>query len=384
MRSQFCTGQDLNAGKDHALADYEPRIQEVVDSLMKAFEERSGTPINLTDWMGYFTFDAMGRVAYNQDFGMIERGEGTVEIDGRSTSIQTLHEMIKIFGVLSVVPWLIRMIVEMNLSSELAAFHQWCHDTMKSKQKTFNPATSTPTDMASWLVHSAHNPPTASKCQTQRSLESDSVLLIIAGSDTTTSAITNALFFLTRDPMRFLKLRKAIDALHDRSARTLASCRYLEAVINETLRLKPPICQGLVRETPSTSGITIPACTENEPDVVIPPDTLVTVPTWTLHRDARFWGDDASEFRPERFLENGGVDVTDDRTPFVPFSRGAYACPGKAVAYAELRAVLAAVVGGFDVRFAEGQGERAFDEGWLDTFTLTNPALRVVMDKRKA
>ena len=60
-------------------------------------------------------------------------------------------------------------------------------------------------------------------------------------------------------------------------------------------------------------------------------------------------------------------------------------CPGKALAYVEMRAVVAAVVGRFDVDEVVGGEEaaRAFDEGCVDSFTLTNRPLWVVLRRRE-
>ncbi|EOD44250.1 putative cytochrome p450 protein [Neofusicoccum parvum UCRNP2] len=319
----------LGAGGGHAVTDYEPRVQDTVNSLLRALDERAGTSVDISEWVGFFAFDTMGRVAYSQDFGMLDRGEGTVEVDGRSTSISALHETTKVFGILGPVPWLIKMIIQTNLAGELAAFQQWCHSTMKYKQETFNPAASSPTDMSSHLLAFHHSAQDPTKRQTQRAIQNESILFIIAGSDTTASAITNAIFYLTRDRTRYLKLRAVLDALPDSTARSLASVRYLDHVINETLRLKPPACEGLTRETPE-GGITIPAspASGTTGDVFIPGSTVVSVPTWSLHRDVRFWGADADAFRPERFE---GVDLNAEITPFIPFTRGAHTCPGKAL-----------------------------------------------------
>ncbi|KAK7700921.1 hypothetical protein SLS57_011932 [Botryosphaeria dothidea] len=357
-----------------ALADYEPRVQRTVDELIKALEARVGSPVDMTDWVNFFSFDAMGRIAYNHDFGMLERGEGTVEAEGRSTSLKVLHAAMKIIGTLGAVPWLFRMLSQTGGGGEIGAFFQWCNDAIHMKQRTFNPATDTPTDISSWILHGQHAATDPSKRQNQRSIENTSSLLILAGSDTSASAITNALFYLIRDAARRAKLRAALAPLPARpSAKDLAAVPYLDAVINETLRLKPPACQGLVRETPA-AGLKLPD------GPFVPPQTVVAVPTWALHRDPRFWGEDAEAFRPERFE---GVDLTSEATPFIPFTRGAYACPGKALAYVEMRAVVAGVVRGFEMGFAEGMGEgAAFDEGCVDSFTLANPPLMLVLKKR--
>lgn len=368
----------------------------MINDLLQAFEARTGTSINLTDWISFFAFDTMGRVAYNQEFGMIKNGKGTVAVEGKATSLEALRATMKMYGIFGPVPWFFRMISQIGLIGEMAIFFQWCHDTMRAKQKvgplssqpradidsliknqSFDAANDTPTDIASWIIKSQNDASHTDKRQTQRSIENDSILLILAGSDTAASAITNALFYLMRDPARLTKLRSQIEALpgQDRSLKSLATVRYLDHVINETLRLKPPAIEGLVRETPA-AGITVP-----DDGTFIPGGTVVSIPPWTLHRDTRFWGADAAEFRPERFE---GVDLTTETVPFIPFTRGAHTCPGKQLAYMEMRGVIAAVVMGFDLAFAEGQREEDFDEECQDSFTLANPPLMVDLSKREA
>lgn len=357
-----------------ALSDYEPRVQDVINDLVHAFDARVGTSINLTDWISFFTFDAMGRVAYNHEFGMIKDGKGTVTVEGKTTSLDALRATMQMYGIFGPVPWLFKMIGQIGLVGEMAIFFKWCHDTMRMKQKSFDVVNDTPTDISSWIIKSQNDASDINKRQTQRSIENDSILLILAGSDTTASAITNAIFYLTRNPDCLTKLRTQLEALPDRSLKSLATVRYLDHIINETLRLKPPAIEGLVRETPA-GGITVP-----DDGTFIPGGTMVSIPPWTLHRDKRFWGEDAGEFRPERFE---GVDLTSETVPFIPFTRGAYTCPGKQLGYIEMRGVISAVLMNFELSLAEGQGEKDFDEGCMDSFTLANPPLMMELKRRE-
>ncbi|KAL1649145.1 hypothetical protein SLS58_001717 [Diplodia intermedia] len=362
------------------LADYEPRVQEVIDDLVQAFEARAGTTINLTDWISFFAFDVMGRVAYNHEFGMIKGGKGTVTIEGKATSLEALRATMKMYGIFGPVPWFFKMISQIGLIGEMAIFFQWCHDTMRLKQKNFNPATDTPTDIASWIIKTQSDATAAGDAskqqrrQTQRSIENDSILLILAGSDTAASAITNALFYLTQSPSTLAALRAQLASLPDLSLKSLATVRLLDHVVNETLRLKPPAIEGLVRETPA-GGIALPD--GDDGGTRIPGGVAVSVPPWTLHRDPRRWGGDADKFRPERFE---GLDL--EGAPFIPFTRGAHACPGKQLAYMEMRGVVANVVMRFDLALARGQGAEAFDGGCQDSFTLANPPLMVELRRR--
>lgn len=86
---------------------------------------------------------------------------------------------------------------------------------------------------------------------------------------------------------------------------------YLEAVINEGLRIHSTSGLGLPREAPP-GGLTV--CGR-----IFPEGTILSVPTYTVHRDTEIWGDDADVFRPERWIER---DKNELQKAFNPFSFG--------------------------------------------------------------
>jgi cytochrome P450 len=113
---------------------------------------------------------------------------------------------------------------------------------------------------------------------------------------------------------------------------------YIDDIIHETLRLKPPIIQGMPRETPP-QGIHIG-------DQYIPGHVVVSVPTLLVQRDPRWW-EQPEYFIPERWDERREVMKTDDG-PWIPFQigelhlhiecvmlifLGMHACAGKSLAY---------------------------------------------------
>lgn len=87
--------------------------------------------------------------------------------------------------------------------------------------------------------------------------------------------------------------------------------KYLEAVVNETLRLHSTVGMGLPRIVPE-GGLTILGKT-------LTPGTIVSVPGYTLHRHKSVFGEDADEFRPERWLEENTAEM---RQAFIAFSVG--------------------------------------------------------------
>lgn len=86
---------------------------------------------------------------------------------------------------------------------------------------------------------------------------------------------------------------------------------YLQAVIDEALRIHSTSGVGLPRLVPE-GGLTV--CGQYFQE-----GTVLSVPTYTIHRDKEIWGEDCEAFRPERWFEQdkNGIQKT-----FNPFSFG--------------------------------------------------------------
>ena len=108
----------------------------------------------------------------------------------------------------------------------------------------------------------------------------DSQLVVVAGSDTTSATLTNTFYRLAKHPDKLRLLQKEIDPLFtseaDFSYKLVNDLPVLEGIINEVLRLHPPVPSGVQRMTPK-EGVTIAG-------TYIPGNTNVTIPTYTLHR----------------------------------------------------------------------------------------------------
>jgi cytochrome P450 len=156
----------------------------------------------------------------------------------------------------------------------------------------------------------------------------------------------------------------------DWSYERVKNIAFLDYIIQETLRLKPSIPAGLTRLTPA-AGLQID-------EVTIPGDTIVSVPAYTIQRDERYWKS-AAEFVPERW-----EDLATDKAPWIPFTRGQFSCPGKNLAFMELRMVLSRIALRFDISFAAGVDVEGFDKGAKDTFTLNVPSLSMIFTPRSA
>jgi cytochrome P450 len=170
--------------------------------------------------------------------------------------------------------------------------------------------------------------------------------------ETTSSTLTWATYLLATHPETQSRLRAEIHKhipdptrLLDDSfdiPRLLESLPYLNAVCKEALRLYPtlPISSRCsIRDTTITGQF-------------IPKGTRILIVPWATNRDPKLWGPDAEAFRPERWLDamNGGAD---SNYAFLTFFHGPRGCIGQNFARAELRALVAAFAGEFEMRMAD-------------------------------
>jgi cytochrome P450 len=165
-------------------------------------------------------------------------------------------------------------------------------------------------------------------------LRDELVTLLVAGHETTATALAWALERLTRHPA-------ALERLTD-EVRAGAGDEYVDGVIRETLRLRPviPFVGRTLSEPQTIGGWDLPAGVRVAPSIHL------------VHRRADVYPDPAA-FRPERWLGARPNPYT-----FLPFGGGIRRCLGASFAETEMRAVLAAIVGQVRLRPAVPASER--------------------------
>jgi cytochrome P450 len=224
-------------------------------------------------------------------------------------------------------------------------------------------------DMFHFLC-TARDPDTGEFALTIQDLIADTNLLIVAGSDTTSSTICAVFFFITRHPRVYAKLAKEVRG-NFRSAEEIGSgrdlmakCEYLRAVIDETLRLSPAGPAELER-TVLPGGTMIAG-------EFYPEGVTVGISNWSLGRNEDLWGD-ANTFRPERWIVsdhpdtlNTHEDVNRLKRSMHPFGKGPGSCLGKNMAMLQLCIIVARTLWRFDIRQTPGQtlGQGHPSLGW--------------------
>jgi len=220
-------------------------------------------------------------------------------------------------------------------------------------------------------------------------IRSDGFLAVVAGSDTTATTLTALWYFLLQHPAKLDRLRNEVDLCFPPGGEPvdftrMATMPYLNACINEALRLLPPTLDGSQRVTPPGSGGKIVG------PYFIPEGTQVFNHTFTIHRNPRYFSPYPDSFFPERWLpEQGRQKIFSDKnfvlelTAFNPFSYGPANCVGKNLAIMELRALMCFVVQRIDFKAKDGFRMESWEEDIEDFVVLKRPALPVIVDARK-
>ncbi|KAG5762477.1 hypothetical protein H9Q72_009415 [Fusarium xylarioides] len=143
---------------------------------------------------------------------------------------------------------------------------------------------------------------------------------------------------------------KGMDGLQNLLGVTSAHVRalpYLDAVLNETMRLHSVLGIGLPREVlPGSKGVHLDS-------FYFPPSTVLSVPIYAIHRSRDIWGQDANEFRPERWEK-----LSDrQKTAFMPFGHGPAACVGRNLAEVEMKMIAATLTRRYNICVVDSQIE---------------------------
>ncbi|EIW61057.1 cytochrome P450 [Trametes versicolor FP-101664 SS1] len=188
---------------------------------------------------------------------------------------------------------------------------------------------------------------------------------ILGGMDTTSNALSRILHLLAQKPEVQERLRQEIlearggdDIAYD----DLVKLPYLEAVCRETMRLYPPV-QFVIRA--AAKDMTLPLfkpiqARDGSPmsEVAVPKDTMIVLHSWGCNTNKAVWGDDAYEWKPERWLGELPKVLDEARIPGVysnlmTFSGGGRACIGFKFSQLEMKVVLSVLLSAFRFETSE-------------------------------
>ncbi|KAL9055315.1 MAG: hypothetical protein Q9162_003622 [Coniocarpon cinnabarinum] len=186
---------------------------------------------------------------------------------------------------------------------------------------------------------------------------------LAAGHETTSGATLWATYLLSLHQDVQSRLRQEVKAVMAASgmgkgemkAETLDGMPYLHAVCSETVRMYPlvPVTAREAIRTTSIGG------------QVVPKGTNVAICGWGVNKAKPLWGEDAEEFKPERWMPGTGDPSTggaNSRYSYLSFIHGPRSCIGQGFAMTELKCLIAGMLLRFHWDFANPAERTAFKE----------------------
>jgi len=337
-----CRRLMAHAFSDKALRQQEPLITQYVDLLMQRLREHSGEKVDLTAWFNYATFDLVGDLAFGEPFNCLKDSRYHPWISLVFSNLKML-----VYGSAAArIPGMSKLLIKLAPKKVVEASKQHVELCKRQANKRIAEKTDRPDFMSYILTHNDKE-----TGMTVPEIQANAYVVIIGGSETTATLLSGATYYLLRNPevMEKLKtdIRSSFKSEKDITFATVSQLPYLLAVLNETLRIYPPVAAKLPRVVPAEGAIV--------DGRFVPGGTWVSVCHWAAYHSPHNFRD-PDKFVPERWMGDPRYDG-DKVDAWQPFSFGPRNCIGRNLAYMEMRLILARLVWGFDLElFEESQG----------------------------
>ncbi|KAJ4877036.1 hypothetical protein Rs2_42054 [Raphanus sativus] len=202
----------------------------------------------------------------------------------------------------------------------------------------------------------------------------DTILaFILAGRDTTASALTWFFWLLSENPQVVTKIRQEIINTNLSRAgnrqENMDKLVYLHGALCEAMRLFPPVSFG--RKSSIESDV-LPSGHK------VYPNSKIIICLYALGRMRAVWGEDALHFKPERWVCEDGRLKHEPSFKFLSFNSGPRTCLGKNLAMNQMKTVAVEILQNYDIKVVKGQKV----EPVLGFILSMKHGLRVTVSKR--
>ncbi|KAF8806812.1 cytochrome P450 [Phlegmacium glaucopus] len=323
------------------------RTEQLLDILQRETSSSGDKEVNLSHWVSLWAMDIMGDMSFSGGFETLASGrdtEGWMEI---------LQMGVFFLGILGQVPWTRDVIAMLPQPGPIITFQNFvARKVVETKAKNDG----IKQDLLGIIQDEGSGGPTLS----DEEAASDAALMVVAGSDTVSHGLTGLFRYIAASEVVQNRLRAEIQTAFQSSgdidAFTLAKLPYLDACVQEALRIFPPVASG----PPRYSG---ESCIQIF-DKFVPPRTTVACPIYSIQRDPQNFGNPL-EFIPERWLPGSAIQPH-NADAFVPFCYGPGVCIGKPVALYNMKLLVIRLLQSFEMVPAKSFDSVKFDSSWKE------------------
>ncbi|KAK7956631.1 uncharacterized protein PG986_005853 [Apiospora aurea] len=329
------------AFSERALREQEHYLQAHSNKLVKILTEKSKQgPVDMTTWYNIVAFDIVSDLAFGEPAGFLDNAE--------QPWIQVILDRAKAIKYYQLAVWygvfpLLNLLSQSYVTKSRKSHIQLTTQKLERRMNAENPG-------KDFMAYILDNPDPAVEKLSKIELVMLASNFIVAGSGTSAGGMSGLTYLLLRNPDKLEKLKKEIrETFKSNEEITMvgtAKCKYLNACLEEGMRMYPPTPGSLPRIVPGKGQEIDGRWVKGGMAVAV---NQFSAGTSELNFKR------AREFHPERYLElpPGSEFANDDRAAAQPFSMGQRVCIGRSMAYAEMRLTMCKMLYNFDLELAE-------------------------------
>jgi cytochrome P450 len=313
-----------------AVASLVPHMVAVTEETIAKLQAACGEPVDLRQTMQRMTLEIAGRTMFS--FGMERHGPA-------------LRDFVMEYGERLARPHFLDLVLPLTWPTpqdfSRARFRKrWTRfiAMLVAERRTTGKNEGAPPRDLFDLMQAARDPETGEAFSDEQ-LGDQVATMILAGHETTATALFWSLYLLALDPGTQEQLAAEVQTAPANGAPEIERLKFTRAVIDETMRLYPP---AFLIARAAAAPDTIAGMPVKKNDVVL-------IAPWLLHRHEKLWRD-PNAFIPHRFMPPASAP---DRFAYLPFGVGARICIGAHFALVEATLVLARIIGAFRVELLD-------------------------------
>jgi len=312
-----------------AVATLVPHMLSATDEVVADLRSRAGSPVDLRESMQHLALEIAGRTMFSFEMGTHGRAlrEFVIEYGTRLASPRFLDLLLPL-------GWPTPQDVARALFRR--RWTRFIGELIAARRAAGKSHGAPPRDLFDLMV--AARDPETGEAFSDDQLGDQVATMILAGHETTATALFWALYLLALDPAAQQRLAHEARAVGG-DAPEFERLPFTRAVLDETLRLYPPAFL-IARE--ATGPDQVAGLPVRKRDVML-------VAPWLLHRHEKLWTD-PNAFVPARFLPGAPPP---DRFAYLPFGVGPRVCIGAHFALVEATLALAKIVGAFRIELID-------------------------------